>query len=431
MARLFCAPLKVVQFVLLLSFFCKKTRKLGDNDLNAGLYGNAAELSCGSQLSSVITIRSQPTKRPAITVVENNTKAIAILRLTRDFLAVNLFILCGDIAQNPGPGDALRGKGLKVCHWNVQHLTNSKLEEIRVLLASSTNKEEKPDILILTETFCSVKVPDSFYSTSGYQMYRKDRTGKSGGGILAYVNDSLQVNRREDLEEIDLECLWLEICPYKSKRPLLIAGIYRPPSYKAVDDKRLEKNIENAHLLNREIIILGDFNIDFLRTEKFQKHPLVKAMRNLNMSQLVHGITRPVSKSCLDHIWSSHPERLHNVRTMSSGMSDHLPVIVNRNFLRSTNNGNQQTITYRDVKSLNKDQFISSLHEAPWDCAFVFQDPNDVFDAWYKIFNCIIDEYLPLKQKRVKRKVQPKWFSAEVLKGIKARDKLLKKARKS
>ena len=99
MARLFCAPIKVVQFVLLLSLFCKKTRKLGDTDLNAGLYGNAAELSCcGSQLSSVTTTRSQPTKRSAITVVDNNTKAIAILRLTRDLLAVKLLNLGDDIA---------------------------------------------------------------------------------------------------------------------------------------------------------------------------------------------------------------------------------------------------------------------------------------------------------------------------------------------
>ena len=134
-----------------------------------------------------------------------------------------------------------------------------------------------------------------------------------------------------------MECLWLETCLYKSKRPLLIAGIYRPPSYKAADDKRLGKNFEDAHLLNREIIISGDFNIDFLSTEKFQKHPLVKAMRNLNMSQLVHGITRSLSKTCLDHIWSSHPEPLHNVRTMSSGISNHLPVTVTGNlFARRT-----------------------------------------------------------------------------------------------
>ena len=44
-----------------------------------------------------------------------------------------------------------------------------------------------------------------------------------------------------------------------------------------------------------------------------------------------------------------------------------------------------------------------------------------------KVFNDIIDEHLPLKQKRVK----PKWFNTEILQEIKARDKLLSKARKS
>ena len=67
----------------------------------------------------------------------------------------------------------------------------------------------------------------------------------------------------------------------------------------------------------------------------------------------------------------------------------------------------------------------------PSGTAFVVEDPNDVVDTWYKIFNGIIDEHLPLKQKRVRRKVQPKWFNDKILKGIKARDKLLKKDRKT
>ena len=46
-------------------------------------------------------------------------------------------------------------------------------------------------------------------------------------------------------------------------------------------------------------------------------------------------------------------------------MSDHLPVIVNRKFLRPMNNGNQHTVTYRDIKSLKKEQIVSSLHEFP------------------------------------------------------------------
>jgi len=39
------------------------------------------------------------------------------------------------------------------------------------------------------------------------------------------------------------------------------------------------------------------------------------------------------------------------------------------------------TITYRDIKNLNKDKFIAALKEVPWDSAFIFDDPDDVVDA--------------------------------------------------
>ena len=145
------------------------------------------------------------------------------------------------------------------------------------------------------------------------------------------------------------------------------------------DDKRLGKNIENVHLLNKETILLGDINIDFLCTMKFQKHPFIKTLQNLNMSQLVMEITRPLSKTCLDHIWSSHPERLINVRVLSTGMSDHLPTIVTRKYKGVQQNKTEHaTITYRDIKNLNKEQFIAALKEVPWDSAFIFDDPDDV-----------------------------------------------------
>ena len=103
--------------------------------------------------------------------------------------------------------------------------------------------------------------------------------GKSDSGILVYVNNSLQSKRREDLEADDLEILWLEVCPYKSSRPLFIGGVYRPPSFRVADDKRLGKNIENVHLLNKETFLLGDINIDFVCTMKFQKHPFIKTLQ--------------------------------------------------------------------------------------------------------------------------------------------------------
>lgn len=70
------------------------------------------------------------------------------------------------------------------------------------------------------------------------------------------------------------------------------------------------------------------------------------------------------------------------------------------------------------------------MKEVPWDCAFVFDDPNDVVDTRYEIFNGFLDNFLPLKNKRVKRKTQPKWFNDNIVEQIKARDELLTKAKK-
>ena len=113
---------------------------------------------------------------------------------------------------------------------------------------------------------------------------------------------------------------------------MLVAGIYRPPSAKAQDDKNIGKNIENVHLLNRETILLGDFNIDYLNKSAFNKHKLVKTLGNLHFTQVVKDITRPISGKCLDHICANYPERLINVGIRDIALSDHLPVITTRLF---------------------------------------------------------------------------------------------------
>ena len=38
---------------------------------------------------------------------------------------------------------------------------------------------------------------------------------KNGGGVLAFVNDELSAIRRTDLEDSNLEILWLETAPFK------------------------------------------------------------------------------------------------------------------------------------------------------------------------------------------------------------------------
>ena len=145
----------------------------------------------------------------------------------------------------------LPNKGIQIGHWNVNRLTTSKFDQIKQFL-NDKNGKPQVDVLLLNETFLKPDILDSFYSIPGFTIFRRDRQTKNGGGVLAFVTDELSVSRRKDLEDLNLEILWLEVAPFKSKRSLLLAGVYRPPSSTKADDIALENNIEKADLSNRD-----------------------------------------------------------------------------------------------------------------------------------------------------------------------------------
>ena len=46
--------------------------------------------------------------------------------------------------------------------------------------------------------------------------------------VLVFVNDQLKLKRQDDLENLDLEVIWLEVFPIKSKRSLFLVSIVHP-----------------------------------------------------------------------------------------------------------------------------------------------------------------------------------------------------------
>ena len=137
-------------------------------------------------------------------------KVSKFVNMVKYGLLAGCLILSGDIELNPGPFDlrlSSHGKGLTIGQWNVQHLTDVKFEQLSHSFNASKDSTSKVDILILTETFCNDKRPDSYYQIQDYYLFRKDRVGKKGGGILAYVNNRLHAKIRPDLMENETEVL--------------------------------------------------------------------------------------------------------------------------------------------------------------------------------------------------------------------------------
>ena len=71
--------------------------------------------------------------------------------------------------------------------------------------------------------------------------------------------------------------------------------------------------------------------------------------------------------------------------------------------------------------------FVQSLNEVPWDTVFIFNDINDIYNAWFKILSGIIDEHVPTKYKRVNMQHQPVWFNNYLNGKIAERNHLLKR----
>ena len=323
----------------------------------------------------------------------------------------------------------LPSTGLRFGHWNVDYLTNSKFDQIKLILM---NAENPPDVLFLTETFLKPVDCIEKYEIPGYTPLRKDRLNKEGGGILVYYRNELNLKRRDDLEHDLIEIMWLEVCPFKSNRSLLLAGLYRPKSYSKEQDEMFIQCIENAYLTNKEIILTGDINIDFLTPAEFKKDRLSKSLKSMLFNQLVNMVTRPISGTCLDHIYSNSSHHITSIHAPNYGLSDHLPVFAVRKYFRQPKQTRgHNTMTYRNLKNIDENAFKATLRNSPWDTAFIFDDIDDCLSAWESIFGQAVDSHAPLKQKRITNKTQPDWMTSQILDQLKHRDHLLKRARKT
>ena len=84
-------------------------------------------------------------------------------------------------------------RGLRIANLNICHILN-KVDEIKILLS----QKRSVDILGVCETFLNSDVPDELITADGFNVERKDREGKSGGGILVYISQLLNYKRRSE-----------------------------------------------------------------------------------------------------------------------------------------------------------------------------------------------------------------------------------------
>ena len=107
----------------------------------------------------------------------------------------------------------LNKSGLNIGHLNIQHIMN-KLDTVKIL----TNQLH---IFGLCETFLSDVVSDAELQIYNFKIERKVRQNKRGGGLLLYIHENVPYKRRIELENNQIESVWIKVRFPNSKSFLL------------------------------------------------------------------------------------------------------------------------------------------------------------------------------------------------------------------
>ena len=122
-----------------------------------------------------------------------------------------------------------------------------------------------------------------------------------GGGVGAYIKESLKFKRRSGIEKIEpeLEHIWLEIDGNNKHSKLLLGVMYcsnRMQDYQTWLAKT-ENLISQLNIYwDGLFMIMGDFNIDLLNPEELIVKQYMDMLESFNLQQLVKIPTHVTSK---------------------------------------------------------------------------------------------------------------------------------------
>eukprot|EP00795_Rhopilema_esculentum_P007243 gene7243-12925_t len=345
--------------------------------------------------------------------------------------------MCGDVEQCPGPGNFRRNiseltsltnnKGMKIFHQNVRGLFGN-LGHVSELLQSFPGI----DILSLSETHIEAgfEQEEAIYDVPGYSFINRSRKFGKGGGVGAYIGDGVVWDRRYDLENDNIEAIWIEIWPKHSKS-FLVGIMYRPPDsskYLSKDfNNHLNSMLSKVSEKSQEKILMGDLNVNFLK----QNNKEFKAILSVfGLKQMVEKPTRVAksSETLIDVILTNNPANMIQTEVIPTSIGGHDMVDCARKLNHS--GFKPRNIVCRDYKNYRPEEMNKDLEAIDWSTFYICRNVNEAWSPMKNTLEKLFERHSPKIHKNVRSKPAP-WLNTEVKKLMNDRDKLLRKSRRT
>lgn len=295
---------------------------------------------------------------------------------------------------------------------NIRSL-NHNFDELQVLLV---RLDLEFDVIVLTE--CWLNGNKGVPSLLNYKAVSTERNFNQNDGVVIYIKNQLTFNTYEPNNIKDANCLVTTL-----GMEYAIISIYRPPSYRRLDDfiSSLD-SILTDHKRFKNIILIGDININIIDTDQANNYSSYLDML------ASHGLT-PTHKlptrgnSCLDHCMVK--TRLPNKTLVcDTSVTDHSPVLFSISKVQM-----RMAAPIRTLKKVDYKLALAELDHVDWDSLLGGADVNYATNTFLHTVNKTINKFTTLKKvSHRKHNLQP-WITIGILRCLRHRDKLHQYAR--
>lgn len=283
------------------------------------------------------------------------------------------------------------------------------------------------DLLAINETWLRAGEEDRAPVIPGYRLRHIPRScdvRSRGGGVGFYVKQGLSLRtwpHPVDPLHRSVEQMW--VTKTLNGRTLAIGTAYRPP-WMDVDlffDAITDSINSFGHFDN--LILLGDFNINFLNIKDSKTQKLLTFLTYLDLMQIVAEPTHftDTSKTLIDVICTNLQSK-HIMYDHLGSLYGHCLIVSEFNIKRE--NFIPQTIEYRPLKSICVESFKTNLQAIRLDFIKTMGTVNDMVDGFNHIVISLLDIYAPVKSFVIKHHSFP-WITDTIRFMMKLRDKAL------
>ena len=298
-----------------------------------------------------------------------------------------------------------------------------KLNELSAYAAGT-----KPDIILLTETWCNGTINDADLNIAGYQLepeLRKDRDDTLnglGGGLLVYSKNGLKIlpfNIQND------NCFHQHVCfqILTRREPLTVILAYRPPSTKIENTSRLYDLLRK---IPKNTLLIGDINIPQVDWEEMRAtgprgQELLNVILEEELEQLVSFPTHDKGNK-LDLVITNMANNIIAVSEDGKlGRSDHCIIVTEVKVPKLEKKSKKKSPNWSKADHVGLRNYLA---RRDWDNMMKNKSVEEAWRILKDELELATGKFVPFST--VKNQDEPKWLNREIIRAIRRKKRAWK-----